>query len=73
MTVLLTNNHMLWNLEIARSADTEYQFAYLDLDSERNPAVIYGNELIPDNRDGFYTCHQKDEVSFGYCVRVYVL
>lgn len=63
VTVLLTNHHVLGNLEIARSADTEYQFAYLYPDSERNPAVIYGNELIPDNKDGFHTCHAIDEVS----------
>jgi len=63
VTVLLTNHHVLGNLEIARSADTEYQFAYLYPDSERNPAVIYGNELIPDNKDGFHTCHISDEVS----------
>jgi len=63
MTVLLTNNHVLGNLEIARSPDTEYQFAYLYKDSEKNPAVIYGNELIPDNPRGFHTCRQQDEVS----------
>ena len=63
VTVLLTNNHVLGNLEVARSADTEYQFAYLYKESEKNPAVIYGDKLIPDNPRGFHTCRQQDEVS----------
>ena len=63
VTVLLTNNHVLGNLEIARSPDTEYQFAYVYSNSEKNPVVIYGDKLVPDNPKGFRTCHQQDQVS----------
>ena len=63
VTVLLTNNHVLGKLETACSADTEYQFAYLYKNSEMNPAVIYGDKLIPNNPKDFYTCGQQDRVS----------
>ena len=63
VTVLLTNNHVLGNLAIACSADTEYQFAYFYKDSEKNPAVIYGDKLIPNNPSIFHTCQQQNRVS----------
>jgi len=67
--VLLTNNHVFGKLEDACSEDTEYQFAYLYKDNEMmNPAVIYGNKLIPNNPTGFHTCHQKVEVSVLYII-----
>jgi len=71
VTVLLTNNHVLGKLEYACSEDTEYQFAYLYKDNEMmNPAVIYGDKLIPNNATGFHTCHQQDGVRVLYIVAV---
>ena len=63
VTVLLTSNVMLDSLEIARSANTEYQFAYLYKESEKNPPVIYGDKFIPDYPRGFHTMHSRHNVS----------
>ena len=64
VTVLVTNHHVIRDLSEALEAT--YQFSYLRSDSDNNPEPIRGEDLIPHNNQGFYTCMESDRVSTKY-------
>ena len=66
VTVLVTNHHLIHNLDEALEAT--YQFSYLQLNSDDTPRPIRGVDLIPRNNHGFYTCKECDKVSTSYTV-----
>ena len=66
ITVLLTNHHVIHNLNEALEAT--YQFSYLRSNSDDTPHPIRGVDLIPRNNHGFYTCKECDGVSTSYAV-----
>ena len=61
VTVLVTNHHVIHNLNEALEAT--YQFSYMRSDSISTPDPISGKDLIPHNGQGFYTCMESDRVS----------
>ena len=61
VTVLVTNHHVIHNLDEA--LESTYQFSYLRSDSANTPDPILGEELIPRNKQGFYTCIESERVS----------
>ena len=61
VTVLLTNHHVIHNLDTARKAT--YQFSYLELDGTDTPNAILGEHLIPKNSQKFYTSPERYGVS----------
>ena len=72
ITVLVTNHHVIHNLNEA--LDATYQFSYIRSDSVDTPDPISGTDLIPANDEGFSTCMEIDKVSkILYCSRVFRL
>ena len=61
VTVLVTNHHVIHNLNEA--LDATYQFSYIRSDSVDTPDPISGRDLIPANQGGFFTCMEIDRVS----------
>ena len=61
VTVLVTNHHVIHNLNEAM--DATYQFSYIRSDSVDTPDPIKGVDLIPANPEGFSTCMEIDRVS----------
>ena len=61
VTVLVTNHHVIHNLNEAM--DATYQFSYIRSDSVDTPDPIKGADLIPANPEGFSTCMETDRVS----------
>jgi len=61
VTVLVTNHHVIHDLSAAR--ESTYQFSYLRKDSDTTPDPINGQDLIPQNVQGFYTCEEQARVS----------
>ena len=61
VTVLVTNHHVIHNLSEALEAT--YQFSYLRSDSDDNPPLIRGKDLIPQDTQRFYTCKEQEGVS----------
>ena len=65
VTVLVTNHHVIHNLDEA--LDSTYEFSFLQQDSDSTPDMIHGQELIPQNSQGFFTCMESVRVSERYC------
>ena len=61
VTVLVTNHHVIHNLNEAM--DATYQFSYIRSDSVDTPDPLKGVDLIPANPEGFSTCMEIDRVS----------
>ena len=58
VTVLVTNHHVIHNLDEALEAT--YQFSYLRSNNTDTPDPIQGKYLVSQNRHGFYTCEDTD-------------
>lgn len=61
VTVLVTNHHVIHNLNEA--LDATYHFSYIRSDSVDTPDPIDGKDLIPANPEGLTTCMETDRVS----------
>ena len=58
VTVLVTNHHVIHNLNEALKAT--YQFSYLRINVDDTPPPIKGKYLISQNHREFYTCKDQD-------------
>ena len=65
MVVLVTNNHMLENLEQAR--DASYQFGYHFDNGSWEPKKINGEDLVAEDETLFFTDHRTC-VSVAKCM-----
>ena len=61
VTVLVTNHHMIHNLNEA--LESTFQFSYMRSHSDDTPRAIFGRELIPQNIQRFHTCKEYEGVS----------
>ena len=64
VTVLVTNHHVIHNLNEALEAT--YQFSYMRSDSTDTPPPIEGKKLILENHHGFYTYKEQHVSSHSY-------
>ena len=63
VTVLVTNHHVIHNLNEALKAT--YQFSYMRSDSDNTPPPVKGKSLILQEHHGFYACKDLDVGSYS--------
>ena len=61
VTVLVTNHHVIHNLNEA--LESTYQFSYLRSDDDDTPRPIKGRDLISQDNQTFHTCKELEGVS----------